>query len=61
MYRLPRYRSDTIREDRKQLVGLLTDDPNEVLEEGAQLVESLDKPIETVSYTHLTLPTNREV
>ena len=33
------YRSDTIKEDRKQLVGLLTKDPNEILEEGAQLVE----------------------
>ena len=33
-------RSDTIREDRKQLVGILTNDPQEVLEEGAQLVES---------------------
>ena len=40
------YRSDTIRDDRKQLVGLLTDDPKEILEEGAQIVE-------TVSYTHL--------
>ena len=28
------YRSDTIREDRKQLVGLLTENPDEVLEEG---------------------------
>ena len=37
------YRSDTIREDRKQLVGLLTDDPNEVLEEGAQIVSDLNK------------------
>lgn len=44
------YRSDTIREDRKQLVGLLTDDPKEVLEEGAQLVESLDKPIEMLGH-----------
>ena len=33
------YRSDTIKEDRKQLVGLLTSNPNEILEEGAQLVE----------------------
>ena len=32
------YRSDTIREDRKQLVGLLTENPEEVLEEGAQIV-----------------------
>ena len=37
------YRSDTIREDRKQLVGLLTDDPNEILEEGAQIVEDENK------------------
>jgi len=34
------YRSDTVRKDRKQLVGIFTNDPNEVLEEGAQLVES---------------------
>ena len=33
------YRSDTIKEDRKQLVGLLTNDPNAILEEGAQLVK----------------------
>ena len=32
-------RSDTVKEDRKQLVGLLTENPNEILEEGAQLVE----------------------
>jgi sarcosine oxidase subunit alpha len=31
-------RSDTMRPDRKQLVGLLTEDPNMVLPEGAQLV-----------------------
>ena len=37
------YRSDTIREDRKQLVGLLTDDPKEVLEEGAQIVADINK------------------
>ena len=37
------YRSDTIREDRKQLVGLLTEDPKEVLEEGAQIVSNLNK------------------
>ena len=33
------YRSDTIKEDRKQLVGILTKDPLDVLEEGVQLVE----------------------
>ncbi|MFT5572912.1 MAG: sarcosine oxidase subunit alpha [Cryomorphaceae bacterium] len=31
-------RSDSVRENRKQLVGLLTRDPNEVLEEGGQIV-----------------------
>ena len=31
-------RPDTLREDRKQLVGLETDDPEEVLPEGAQIV-----------------------
>ncbi len=33
-------RSDTARSDRKQLVGLLTDDPTFVLKEGAQLINS---------------------
>ena len=32
-------RSDTVKEDRKQLVGILTVDPSIVLEEGSQLVE----------------------
>ncbi|MBD1159273.1 sarcosine oxidase subunit alpha family protein [Pelagibacterales bacterium SAG-MED19] len=45
------YRSDTIREDRKQLVGLLTDDPNEILEEGAQIVADVNKsPIEMLGH-----------
>ena len=45
------YRSDTIRDDRKQLVGLLTDDPKEVLEEGAQIVSDLNKkPIEMLGH-----------
>ena len=35
------YRSDTIKKDRKQLVGLKTKDPNKVLEEGSQLVEKI--------------------
>jgi len=35
-------RSDTARPDRKQLVGLLTDDPEIVLTEGAQIIESTD-------------------
>jgi sarcosine oxidase subunit alpha len=39
------YRSDMAKPDRKQLVGLLTEDAQQVLPEGAQLVETvLDKP-----------------
>ena len=34
-------RADTIREDRKQLVGLLTDNPEDVLPEGGQIVETV--------------------
>ena len=37
------YRSDTIREDRKHLVGLLTENPDEILEEGAQIVAEIKK------------------
>ena len=45
------YRSDTIRDDRKQLVGLLTEDPNEVLEEGAQIVADVNEsPIEMLGH-----------
>jgi Glycine cleavage system T protein (aminomethyltransferase) len=45
------YRSDTIRDDRKQLVGLLTDNPNEVLEEGAQIVSDLNKkPVDMLGH-----------
>ncbi len=45
------YRSDTIRENRKQLVGLLTDDPNEILEEGAQIISELNKkPVEMIGH-----------
>ena len=45
------YRSDTIKEDRKQLVGLLTDNPNEILEEGAQIVSELgQKPVEMIGH-----------
>src|SRR5687767_13332799 len=35
-------RPDLQASDRKQLVGLLTEDPAEVLEEGAQIVASAD-------------------
>ena len=38
------YRSDTIRKDRKQLVGILPKNQNESLEEGAQLVETVTEP-----------------
>jgi len=34
-------RPDSLREDRKQLVGLLTEDPGEVLPEGGQIVAEL--------------------
>jgi len=45
------YRSDTIKEDRKQLVGLITDDPIEVLEEGSQIVANLNKkPVEMLGH-----------
>lgn len=37
-------RSDTVREDRKQLVGLLTDDPQIVLKEGAHLIDTEAEP-----------------
>ncbi len=37
-------RPDTRREDRKQLVGLLTDEPKTVIPEGAQLVDNPDVP-----------------
>ena len=45
------YRSDTMREDRKQLVGLLTDNSKEVLEEGAQIVSELNQsPVEMLGH-----------
>ena len=45
------YRSDTMRKDRKQLVGLLTDNPREVLEEGAQIVSELNqKPVQMLGH-----------
>jgi sarcosine oxidase subunit alpha len=45
------YRSDTMKENRKQLVGLMTEDPNIVLEEGAQIVSELNqKPVEMLGH-----------
>ncbi|WP_370874460.1 sarcosine oxidase subunit alpha family protein [Amorphus orientalis] len=37
-------RSDTAREDRRQLVGLLTQDPQTVLAEGAHVIETASEP-----------------
>ena len=37
-------RTDTMREDRKQLVGLLPDNPEDVLPEGGQIVERVSQP-----------------
>jgi len=37
-------RSDSVREDRKQLVGLFTEDPSLVLMEGTQLLETAEIP-----------------
>ncbi|MDA9650682.1 sarcosine oxidase subunit alpha family protein [Candidatus Pelagibacter sp.] len=45
------YRSDTMKENRKQLVGLITENPKEVLEEGAQIVSELNQsPIEMLGH-----------
>ena len=45
------YRSDTMKEERKQLVGLMTDNPKEVLEEGAQIVSKLNQsPVEMLGH-----------
>ena len=45
-------RPDTIREDRKQLVGLLTAEPNTVIPEGAQLVDDprAPKPVPMIGH-----------
>ena len=47
-------RADIVRDDRKQLVGLLTDDPNVVLEEGAQLTESAAPAVGSPALGHVT-------
>ena len=47
-------RSDTARPDRKQLVGLLPDDPSELLPEGAQLVLDPAAPIPMPMVGHVT-------
>jgi sarcosine oxidase, subunit alpha len=47
-------RSDTMRPDRKQLVGLLPDDPEEILPEGAQLVAELGGTPPVAMIGHVT-------
>ena len=47
-------RPDIVRDGRKQLVGLLTDDPNVVLEEGAQVTESAQPPVGSPALGHVT-------
>ncbi len=47
-------RPDLVKEGRKQLVGLLTKDPNEVLEEGAQIVANPNQPKPMTMLGHVT-------
>jgi sarcosine oxidase subunit alpha len=47
-------RSDTARADRKQLVGLIPDDPAELLPEGAQLVLDPSAPVPMPMVGHVT-------
>jgi sarcosine oxidase, subunit alpha len=47
-------RPDMLAENRKQLVGLLTDDPAIALEEGAQVTESASPPIGSSALGHVT-------
>ncbi|MCW6534151.1 glycine cleavage T C-terminal barrel domain-containing protein [Sphingomonas lycopersici] len=47
-------RPDIVASGRKQLVGLLTEDPNEVLEEGAQIVADPNQPVPMTMLGHVT-------
>ncbi len=47
-------RPDLVKPGRKQLVGLLADDPKAVLEEGAQIVANPDQPIPMRMIGHVT-------
>jgi sarcosine oxidase, subunit alpha len=47
-------RPDMLLENRKQLVGLLTEDPNVVLEEGAQVTDSAAPPVGAPALGHVT-------
>jgi sarcosine oxidase subunit alpha len=48
------YRSDILRQDRKQMVGLLTDDPHVVLPEGGQIVDNTSAAIPVPMVGHVT-------
>ena len=48
------YRSHMVRSDRKQLVGLLSADPGEVLPEGGQIVEDPSAPLPRAMSGHVT-------
>ncbi|TNC73694.1 sarcosine oxidase subunit alpha [Rubellimicrobium roseum] len=47
-------RPDIVAKGRKQLVGLLTEDPREVLEEGAQIVADPHQPVPMTMIGHVT-------
>jgi sarcosine oxidase subunit alpha len=47
-------RADTARGDRKQLVGLVTDNPQDVLPEGAQVVADASAPVPVPMLGHVT-------
>ncbi|MFQ5562322.1 MAG: sarcosine oxidase subunit alpha family protein [Parvularculaceae bacterium] len=47
-------RPDLVASGRKQLVGLMTDDPSVVLEEGAQIVATPDQPVPMEMIGHVT-------
>jgi sarcosine oxidase subunit alpha len=47
-------RSEMVRSDRKQLVGLLTEDPAEVLPEGGQIVADASAPVPVPMLGHVT-------
>jgi sarcosine oxidase, subunit alpha len=47
-------RPDTVREDRKQLVGLLTENKTEVLPEGGQIITDKNHPIPVPMIGHVT-------
>ena len=47
-------RADAVRAGRKRLVGLLTEDPDTVLPEGAQAVRDPDQPIPMTMVGHVT-------